>query len=46
METGLKLSVWLVLTPNVLLLDYAGPAEALRIPVHPKPIFQPHSMWA
>jgi len=31
METGLKLSVWLVLTPNVLLLDYAGPAEALRM---------------
>jgi len=31
METGLTLSVWLVLTPNVLLLDYAGPAEALRM---------------
>lgn len=27
----LKLSVWLVLTPNVLLLDYAGPAETLRM---------------
>jgi len=26
-----SLSVWLVLTPNVLLLDYAGPAEALRM---------------
>ncbi len=25
------LQVWLVLTPNVLLLDYAGPAEALRM---------------
>ena len=25
------LSVWLVVTPNVLLLDYAGPAEALRM---------------
>ena len=30
METGLTLSLWLVVTPNVLLLDYAGPAEALR----------------
>jgi len=27
----LTLSVWLVLTPNVLMLDYAGPAEALRM---------------
>jgi transcriptional regulator GlxA family with amidase domain len=27
----LTLTVWLVLTPNVLLLDYAGPAEALRM---------------
>lgn len=27
----LTLSVWLVLTPNVLLLDYAGPAETLRM---------------
>ncbi len=27
----LRLSVWLVLTPNVLMLDYAGPAEALRM---------------
>jgi transcriptional regulator GlxA family with amidase domain len=31
METGLTLSIWLVVTPNVLLLDYAGPAEALRM---------------
>ncbi len=31
METGLNLSIWLVVTPNVLLLDYAGPAEALRM---------------
>lgn len=27
----MSLSVWFVLTPNVLLLDYAGPAEALRM---------------
>lgn len=27
----LTLSVWMVLTPNVLMLDYAGPAEALRM---------------
>lgn len=27
----MTLQVWCVLTPNVLLLDYAGPAEALRI---------------
>ena len=27
----MTLSVWFVLTPNVLLLDYAGPAEALRM---------------
>jgi transcriptional regulator GlxA family with amidase domain len=27
----LTLSVWLILTPHVLLLDYAGPAEALRM---------------
>jgi len=27
----MNLSVWLVLTPNVLMLDYAGPAEALRM---------------
>ncbi len=27
----LTLTVWLVLTPNVLLLDYAGPAETLRM---------------
>lgn len=27
----LTLSVYLVLTPNVLMLDYAGPAEALRM---------------
>ncbi len=27
----LKLSIYLVLTPNVLMLDYAGPAEALRM---------------
>ncbi len=26
-----KLSIYLVLTPNVLMLDYAGPAEALRM---------------
>lgn len=25
------LSVWMVLTPHVLMLDYAGPAEALRM---------------
>jgi transcriptional regulator GlxA family with amidase domain len=31
MEADLTLSIWLVLTPNVLLLDYAGPAEALRM---------------
>ncbi len=31
MDTGLTLSIWLVVTPNVLLLDYAGPAEALRM---------------
>lgn len=31
METGLTLHIWLVVTPNVLLLDYAGPAEALRM---------------
>lgn len=31
METGLTLSIWLVVTPNVLLLDYAGPAEVLRM---------------
>jgi transcriptional regulator GlxA family with amidase domain len=28
---GLTLTVWMVLTPNVLMLDYAGPAEALRM---------------
>ncbi len=28
---ALKLSIYLVLTPNVLMLDYAGPAEALRM---------------
>lgn len=27
----MSLSVWFVVTPNVLLLDYAGPAEALRM---------------
>ena len=27
----LKLSIFLVLTPNVLMLDYAGPAETLRM---------------
>ena len=27
----MTLSVWFVLTPNVLMLDYAGPAEALRM---------------
>ncbi len=27
----MTLSVWLVLTPNVLMLDYAAPAEALRM---------------
>ena len=27
----MTVSVWFVLTPNVLLLDYAGPAEALRM---------------
>ena len=27
----LTLTVWMVLTPNVLMLDYAGPAEALRM---------------
>ncbi len=27
----MTLQVWFALTPNVLLLDYAGPAEALRI---------------
>ncbi len=27
----LPLSIYLVLTPNVLMLDYAGPAEALRM---------------
>jgi transcriptional regulator GlxA family with amidase domain len=27
----LTLSIWMVLTPNVLMLDYAGPAEALRM---------------
>ena len=27
----MSLSVWFILTPNVLLLDYAGPAEALRM---------------
>lgn len=27
----MKLSVWFVLTPNVPLLDYAGPAEARRM---------------
>ena len=26
-----RLTVWLVLTPNVMMLDYAGPAEALRM---------------
>lgn len=25
------LTVWVILTPNVLMLDYAGPAEALRM---------------
>jgi transcriptional regulator GlxA family with amidase domain len=29
----MKTSVWFVLTPPVLLLDYAGPAEALRMAV-------------
>ena len=28
---NLTLNVWMVLTPNVLMLDYAGPAEALRM---------------
>jgi transcriptional regulator GlxA family with amidase domain len=28
---GMNLHVYLVLTPNVLMLDYAGPAEALRM---------------
>lgn len=27
----MTLTVWFVVTPNVLLLDYAGPAEALRM---------------
>ena len=27
----LNLSVYLVVTPGVLMLDYAGPAEALRM---------------
>lgn len=27
----MSVPVWFVLTPNVLLLDYAGPAEALRM---------------
>ena len=27
----MTLSVWFVLTPNVLMLDYAGPAEAMRM---------------
>lgn len=27
----MNLHIWLVLTPNVLLLDFAGPAEALRM---------------
>lgn len=27
----MTLTVWFILTPNVLLLDYAGPAEALRM---------------
>lgn len=27
----MRLSVWFVVTPNVLLLDYAGPAEAMRM---------------
>lgn len=31
MEKDLTLSIWLVLTPNVLMLDYVGPAEALRM---------------
>jgi len=31
MEQDIVLSIWLVLTPNVLMLDYAGPAEALRM---------------
>ena len=31
MEKSLTLSVWMVLTPNVLMLDYAGAAEALRM---------------
>jgi transcriptional regulator GlxA family with amidase domain len=31
MEKNLNLSIWMVVTPNVLLLDYAGPVEALRM---------------
>jgi transcriptional regulator GlxA family with amidase domain len=29
--SGMSLHIYLVLTPNVLMLDYAGPAEALRM---------------
>ncbi|MGV0959090.1 MAG: hypothetical protein ACOYB1_04565 [Limnohabitans sp.] len=28
---NLNLSIYLVITPGVLMLDYAGPAEALRM---------------
>lgn len=31
MATGMPLSIYLVVTPGVLMLDYAGPAEALRM---------------
>lgn len=31
MNHGMPLSIYLVVTPGVLLLDYAGPAEALRM---------------
>ncbi|MFP3183011.1 MAG: helix-turn-helix domain-containing protein [Paraburkholderia sp.] len=38
----MKTSVWFVLTPPVLLLDYAGPAEALRMAVGSGAPFELH----
>ena len=38
-----KLSVWFVLTPNVLLLDYAGPAEAMRMAAEMGGTFDVHT---
>ncbi|MFZ0870288.1 MAG: helix-turn-helix domain-containing protein [Rhodanobacter sp.] len=38
----MKTSVWFVLTPPVLMLDYAGPAEALRMAVESGAPFDLH----